>query len=245
PFAGGLNSPQFSQIDLNLDGVLDLVIFERTTYKLKTFVNKGIENDPSYVYAPEFESQFPKISDIVVLKDYDFDGKVDFFTYKNPGINVWKNVSDSTLKFEEITYFEHTNVGYVNYITADYFGNYKANVYNLPGDIFSIEDIDDDGDLDLMNFGVWGSTMELHRNLSMEVTGKPDSMFFEYQSACWCKFIENSTSNDVTFPYNCKSNAPSNNNQSNNGSNRHAGSTILTLDLDGDGDKDYVLGDIG
>ncbi len=29
PFAGGLNCPQFSEIDLNGDGVKDLVAFER------------------------------------------------------------------------------------------------------------------------------------------------------------------------------------------------------------------------
>jgi hypothetical protein len=29
PFAGGLNAPQFSQADLNRDGLQDLVVFER------------------------------------------------------------------------------------------------------------------------------------------------------------------------------------------------------------------------
>ena len=32
PWAGGLNSPQFSQIDLNGDGIKDLVLFERDFY---------------------------------------------------------------------------------------------------------------------------------------------------------------------------------------------------------------------
>ena len=36
-FMGGLNSPQFSEFDLNRDGNLDLIIFDRADFKLYTF----------------------------------------------------------------------------------------------------------------------------------------------------------------------------------------------------------------
>ena len=37
--AGGLNQPQFSNIDLNGDGKLDLFVFDRTGYRASTYIN--------------------------------------------------------------------------------------------------------------------------------------------------------------------------------------------------------------
>ena len=34
-FAGGINSAQFSEIDLNLDGLIDLVIFDKSGNKIE------------------------------------------------------------------------------------------------------------------------------------------------------------------------------------------------------------------
>jgi len=41
PWAGGLNNPQFSNADLDHDGLQDLVVFDRTGNKLLTFRNNG------------------------------------------------------------------------------------------------------------------------------------------------------------------------------------------------------------
>ena len=50
---GGLNCPQFSEIDLDGDGIKDLVSFERNFYgAVKTFLNTGTNGNPSYTYAP-------------------------------------------------------------------------------------------------------------------------------------------------------------------------------------------------
>lgn len=240
--AGGLNSPQISMVDFNLDGINDIVIFERTSAKIKTFINRGVANKPFYKYAPEYEQQFPtEVKDMLLMRDFNNDGKADLFTVKTPGIGVYKNVSDTNgLKFEKVDYFDHTNVGIVDYLTSDFFGNFTSNIYLLPGDIPAIEDIDGDGDLDILNFGVWGVTVEFHRNLSVELTGGVDTLAFEYVTGCFGGFIENSTSNSVTFGYTCKGGggpAPA--------APRHAGSNILAIDLDADEDKDLILGDIG
>src|ERR1051326_6298663 len=50
-WAGGVNSPQFSEIDLNQDGILDLFVFDRTGNKIITFLNLGTPNQVSYVLA--------------------------------------------------------------------------------------------------------------------------------------------------------------------------------------------------
>lgn len=242
--AGGFNSPQFSQCDLNFDGLQDLVVFERNTQKVKTFINRGKTTGNTYKYAPQYQKFFPQdLQFMCVMRDYNNDGKADIFTIKSPGMAVYKNVSDSTqLKFEIVDYFPHSNVGIVDYITSDFFGNFTSNIYVLPGDIPAIEDIDGDGDLDILNFGVWGVTTEFHKNLSVELTGGTDTLAFEYVTGCWGEFIENSTSNTVTFGYKCKGNTASGSAPS---GARHAGSNILAIDLDGDHDKDVVLGDIG
>src|SRR5262245_55822897 len=89
-WAGGLNAAQFNTIDLNADDVPDLVIFEKTTSKISTFIASGGE----YRYAPEYEQAFPSpLSTFVVLKDYDCDGKKDLFTFGQIGIIVYKNVT--------------------------------------------------------------------------------------------------------------------------------------------------------
>ena len=38
PWAGGFNSVQFSEIDLNLDGIKDLFVFDRTGNRISTFI---------------------------------------------------------------------------------------------------------------------------------------------------------------------------------------------------------------
>ena len=45
-----MNSVQFNEIDLNLDGVNDLITFDRSGNKLNTFKKKNNE----YIFAPKF-----------------------------------------------------------------------------------------------------------------------------------------------------------------------------------------------
>ena len=40
PWAGGLNYPQFSSIDYDFDGDLDLLVFDRSSNQLKVFEHK-------------------------------------------------------------------------------------------------------------------------------------------------------------------------------------------------------------
>ena len=77
-WAGGLNSAQFWKIDLNANGIEDLVIFDRTNQKVSTFITEG----KNYRYAPRYEQLFPSdIQNWLQLVDYDLDGKKDLFTF--------------------------------------------------------------------------------------------------------------------------------------------------------------------
>src|SRR5690606_35117237 len=56
-WTGGVNSPQFSEVDLNLDGINDLFIFDRSINRITTFINKGTPNKVDYQLAHGYEQQ--------------------------------------------------------------------------------------------------------------------------------------------------------------------------------------------
>ena len=55
PLSGGINAGQFSNIDLNLDGVMDLVVFDKSGNKISPFINEN----GTYTYAPKYREYFP------------------------------------------------------------------------------------------------------------------------------------------------------------------------------------------
>ena len=96
-WAGGLNTPQFSTIDLDGDGRADLYAFDRQTARSYTFLNVAAAGGTGrrWQYAPDYESLFPgDLSGWALLRDYDCDGRADLFTYASGGdIRVFRNVA--------------------------------------------------------------------------------------------------------------------------------------------------------
>ncbi len=230
PWAGGMNSCQFGEIDLNMDGKNDLFVFDRHGDRIMTFTNNGTSGEVDYDYAPEYINKFPEMNDWAILADYNMDGKPDIFTLAHglPGILVYRNTSVLELEFELEVYPYLTSFqggGYVNILVTDV--DYPA-----------ISDIDGDGDLDILTFWGLGSFVELHKNQSIEKYGTPDSLDFMKTSNCWGRFAENDEGNTIYldtcigtgFYGDLKS--------------RHTGSTFLLIDLDNDMDKDLLLGDV-
>lgn len=226
-WAGGMNSVQFSKIDLDLDGTEDLITFDRTGNKLMTYL---FENN-RWIHHSEFEPLFPNLHDWVLLRDYNCDGKKDIFTYTPGGISVWKNTSTTSLTFQLITN---------PYVYSNQFGNH-VNLYVSSVDIPDISDIDGDGDLDVLTFGVLGTRVEYHRNLSMENGLGCDSLFFELRNNCWGHFAENGLqSNTCVLKDTCTNNVPS----PEKSGLKHTGSVSLAMDLNADGTIDLLLGDV-
>ena len=224
PWVGGMNSVQFNEIDLNLDGVNDLITFDRSGNKLNTFIKKNNE----YIFAPKFRKNFPKIKDWCLTADYNCDGKLDLFTYSTGGIAVYLNVSSTDLEFSLETSLLLSN-----------YGSSNLNIFVSPVDIPAITDIDYDGDLDILTFSILGGFIEYHRNLSIEQNGNCDSLIFNFEDACWGDCYEGLNSYVLNCT-NCQC-APLTNQ---NFKQPHAGSTILAIDIDNDNDKDLILGDI-
>jgi hypothetical protein len=231
PWAGGLNSCQFGEIDLNLDGVKDLFVFERYGNRILTFINNGTPETIDYSFAPAYIDVFPEMHDWAILRDYNNDGLEDIFTYSfdYPGIIVYKNNSQNELKFELEVY---------PYLTSLQ-GSGQVNILVTSVDYPGIEDIDNDGDLDILTFWGLGSFVEYHQNQSMELYGIPDSLEFIEITQCWGQFAENEESNILYLDTcNFKDNDAIIKNE------RHTGSSFLLIDLDADNDKDLLLGDV-
>ncbi len=245
PWAGGLNSVQFGAIDLNLDGTLDLLAldrdgvnnhsFEATGNRKYSFINHGIEDSISYSYEPQYAERIPELFNWAIFKDYNADGRVDIFTY-SPGWSsmiVYKNVSESNLKFELVVY------PYLSSLQNETQVNILVTYVDYPG----IEDIDFDGDLDILCFWGLGSFVEMHKNMSMELYGHADSLVYEKTESCWGFFAESDESNHIYLD-SCHASHTTNTLMNQTITQRHTGSTFQLLDLDADMDMDLLLGDV-
>ncbi|MEI7663742.1 MAG: VCBS repeat-containing protein, partial [Bacteroidota bacterium] len=155
PWAGGLNSCQFCAIDLNLDGINDLLVFDRHGNRRLTFINHGTSNTIDYTFEPGFSAGLPDLHDWVITADYNRDGRMDIFTYGMGGVRVYENISDSSLKFRLVT----------GMLESFYYTG-KVGILVTSVDYPALADIDGDGDLDLLTFFGLGSYVEYHKNLS-------------------------------------------------------------------------------
>lgn len=231
PWVGGLNNCMFSAIDLNFDGIKDLFVFDRHGDMALTFINQGTPGEVDFQYAPDYQIKFPSLKEWVNLVDYNNDGLEDIFTYTTGGIRVYKNVSDTEIRFK----LE------VSRIDSYYYNGY-VNLFALVDDYPVFSDIDGDGDMDILNFFTLGKYVNYHKNLSMEKYSVCDSLDFILAHECWGYFEENETSNVVTLDIQCGfDNGPT---STDSKRDRHSGSSLLALDLDGDQVKDLLLGDV-
>ncbi len=235
PWAGGMNSMQFGSVDINRDGIKDVVAFDRQGNRIMPFINAGMENSIDYDYQPEYIDNFPELFDWAIFIDYNGDGKSDIFTYSPgwAGMMVYKNVSGEKLKFKRVVY---------PYLTSLNSGG-EVNILVTYADYPGIADLDGDGDLDILTFWGLGSFVEMHKNISMETYGNADSLIFEKTEDCWGHFAESDESNEL-FLDTCISQGVDNEYLFDSGKDRHTGSTFLLLDLDADNDKDLLLGDV-
>lgn len=255
PFAGGLNAPQFSAADLNNDGSLDLVIFDRSGDVLVTYLNNGTANETSYTYAPEYACNFPVLTDFVVLRDFNQDGAADIFCASTePGtqeIQVYQGFFENNrLKFKPYTFGYPADCAncdpllvYYPSTVPGFWNNFSISKSDYP----SIDDIDGDGDLDIVAFPSGNSThLSYLQNQSVEMGFGLDSLKFLLADNCWGRFYENGLTlchSELASTPNCCAPcfAPE---VVEERSERHPGATVLTYDQDGDGDKDLILGNI-
>lgn len=215
-WAGGLNYGQVSTLDLNGDNIEDVVIFDRNTRQVSTYLRVG----NSYVYDPQYIKFFPKALSWMFLRDYNCDGLKDIFFNEGSDVRVWKNTGSASNMFTPVTngplqtiYASSTNTN---------------NLFITAADVPGIADIDNDGDLDIVTFENGGIIMEFHENRAN------CGLDFKVTERCWGHFTESGLFRSVSLgactPFKKKG--------------LHTGSTILPLDLNGDGLKDLIMGNV-
>ncbi|MCB2221127.1 MAG: T9SS type A sorting domain-containing protein [Bacteroidetes bacterium] len=231
PWAGGFNSPQFSMVDLDGDGKKDLITFDRAFYGVfKAFLNAGSEGQTQFIYAPDYLYKFPRLQNWALMVDYNCDGHEDIFSSVPGGIRVYRN------DFTEEKGNHFTLV--TNILHAEGLDGQEP-IYVSPPDLPAIHDVDGDGDLDILSFEVLGNHVAYFKNMSLENYGNCDHLEFELKNTCWGYFSEDATNNSINLYDTCDVNVPDPEK-----SGKHAGSTLLAYDHNGDGVTDLLLGDI-
>ena len=228
-WAGGLNTPQFSTIDLNNDGQNDLFAFDHEINRAYTFLSVAAPGTPAgrrWQYAPEYEALFPAdLRSWALLRDYDCDGRPDLFTYVNGGeIRVFRNVlANGRPSFQPATNQIRFSGSFAG--TA----NLTIGGYNLP----AIQDVNGDGKLDIMTYDFIGATfIELYLNTTPGTCG--GALTFALSTDNWGGLQACNGCADYKF-----------NGQACFTAARplHTGGhSLLLLDLDGDGDQDLLDG---
>lgn len=223
PFAGGFNQPQFSAIDFNQDQVQDLFVFDRSGNKTLCFLGVAENGSIRYEYAPEFQNQIPELENWALMADYDCDGKADLFTSSGTdnGFKIFHNQSTT----QELNFVLVKNLLY----TPD-----SLKVYNAASDIPALDDIDGDGDLDILAFDPSGLFVRYYERIG---GNNCQNLDFSLSDDCWGQFMEAGLNNDIILNTSCKGGGSTS-------GVRHAGSTICTVDLNGNGAKDLLLGDL-
>lgn len=244
--AGGLNVPQFSTVDLNNDGIQDLVVFDRSGSAVLPFLNGGTAYEVDYHYAPEYISRFPsEASFVMLLRDYNCDAIADIFALHwyafGWKLGVWQGSYDANNKIQfqlvknELIY------------CCDPMG-FSGAVAPQHLDIPAIGDIDGDGDIDILFFGTGFASATDNvifcRNNSQENGSGCDSLNFVLEHSCWGMFTESSTANGIYLSPGVDSCA--NNPFWQQRDPRHgAGSTITDINYNGDAFTDVIIGDAG
>ncbi|MCB9251245.1 MAG: T9SS type A sorting domain-containing protein [Flavobacteriales bacterium] len=229
---GGLNQPQFQKIDINNDGLKDLLIHDRSGPILLPFINKGDDPIEKYQYEPKYVSAFPKMGNTWFLfVDYDKDGKED----------LWVNLNFKTLLFRNITEASDPVIKFFQ--VSDYLKAYNFNPPPFPDsnsvscgnfNVPTIADVDGDGDIDIFSYQANEGNLLLYRNMTVDFNLPLHPPVFDLADFCWGNFRDTALDGVklASCPYKIY--------------RKHGGgSTLLWFDNDNDGDLDLLMGNAG
>jgi len=227
-FSLGINSAQIQTMDLTGDGKEEWVVWDINSRQLQVFEKVGEQ----FRIRPELSYFFPsEISGFLLLVDFDRDGKKDLFTSTPLGIRAYRNTASGA----QISWTLAQN-----FLRLEGANNIPANNLDTP----LLQDLDGDGDLDLLlfNFAV-GDYLEYYRNTSVERKGTPDIDGFAFPVRHWGNF-EFCACNQISFGLTCDGRtlatpaAPLDQARV-----QHAGGhSLLYRDFTGDGIPDLLLG---
>ena len=240
-WGGAMNAPQFGEIDLNLDGYSDLVLFDREDNSFTTYLKKVYSDGTFYyIYSPEYQAPFNSCNckQWAIIQDYTCDGMPDIVCgdiYSN--VHAWKQELINNTHISFIPQSQPTVLSQYNNTANGTFDLFSTGI-----DYPSLADMDFDGDMDFMTFGNSSNFIEWHQNMAKERFGRCDTLVFKLRSYCWGHYYENSQN---CTPYiHDTTNCPLEGFNPPAEPARHTGSSILTVNIDGDTLNDMIIGDV-
>ncbi len=227
-FSLGINSAQIQTMDLTGDGKEEWMVWDINSRQLQVFEKKGEQ----FLVRPELSYFFPTdVSGFLVLADFDRDGKKDLFTSTALGVKAYRNTSSGS----QISWTLAQN-----FLRLEGANNIPANNLDTP----LLQDLDGDGDLDLLlfNFAV-GDYLEYYRNTSIERKGSSDIDGFAFPVRHWGGF-EFCGCGQISFGLTCDGRALATaTSPLNQARVQHAGGhSLLYRDFTGDGIPDLLMG---
>lgn len=241
PFAGGLTAPQWSGIDMDLDGDEDLFAFDRDGERVLVFERRA---DGSLVERLDWETGWPEgMQHWVLLRDYDCDGKADLFTGFQNAVHVYRNVMTAatagTPSFELVAQPLMATWNFGG-------GDEELSVLCLTIDKPAIGDFNGDGALDIVTFTETSSTL-------YAFTGQtPCALDFTCTNRCYGLWNEGFEDNTVFIgdEHSCSFNVVDPRTTealgtAGTGGYRHAGGTVTLTHLDDETPlPDLLVGDV-
>lgn len=256
PWAGGLNLPQFSPVDLNNDNIDDIVVYDRQGRVASTFLNRGTAGQVDYDYAPGYMKYLPQTEgrNFMLFRDYNCDGIKDIFGMyevfgRGLGVAIWKgSYRQDTIHYERV-------IDEINYKDPLASGNFLNKLFIYNTDLPAIDDVDNDGDVDILAFTLdfsFSTNVFYYRNMSVEDNNPCDSIRYVLQSTCWGLFSETGDSSKVIMSSrydSCANNpyyrhVPRNPPPTPPAGPRHIGANTTIIDFNGDGTSDMALGGV-
>lgn len=238
-WAGGINSVQISSFDANLDGLEDLFLFDRIGSRIAVFLNmSGVPGEMNYKYTQAYDHLFPQnMNNWVLLRDMNCDGKKDICTNTGSSFRIFWNTSSTSLSFSS------ASTGAVSAVYHYPNSNpFTGTVYCIAADIPAFDDYDGDGDIDIWSWNDESTSMYLYINHAVE-NGDCSVPAFHCEGRCYGQFGESTESFAIFYgnDFECDFDVL---NPRSSGERLHTGGTIMTIDLNQDGMKDIVIGDV-
>ncbi len=240
PFLGGLNNPFAQNIDMDLDGRDELWLLDRSGEV--NLIYRFTDN--KWVYDEALSRLTPRLNEWILVDDFNKDGLDDVFTNSLvqgvAGISVFYGVEQNGMLTFNFATFPQFKFDIISYESRP--GQF-TNAYVAPGDLPAIGDVDYDGDLDILSFEPGGLTIHFYKNTQVEDGLPADQFHFVLDDVCWGKVVEDGLSaaiilgNDTVGCGNFLNKTPV--------EIRHAGSSLMLIERNGDRRHDLLVGDIG
>jgi len=250
PWTGGINFPQWSEVDINNDGLKDLFMFDRSNNRVMVLKNTGGANPNTFQFVDSFKTHFPRLGGFASLNpgwalmyDYNYDGFSDLFSVsiQNSGIIQYKG------NYDALNGYTFTCVDSV--IRFSYGGGQTANVLASSNLVPDFNDIDGDGDMDIIGHqNSCVGTYAYYRNRVIEDQLPFDSVnSYTHVTNEWGRFALRGGGYSYVrvgvFHDSTCAGPPGPMFNVELAQRDDTYSTLKTIDLDGDGDKDALIGD--